>query len=103
MAAHGAASLYRCVSCASQAEDYALQPGRGRLTEPVRGRRYSPDPDDYVPMCRACHRPLDVAEANARSNAASNPGDQLPGVDWAGYICPPELHVLQPWSLWGDA
>ena len=97
---HGAAALYHCACCPARALDYALLPGHGQLEDSATGYRYSSEPDDYAPMCRACHRPLDVAEGSARRNATTAPETLLPGVQWSDFVQPPVLVVMQPWKLW---
>lgn len=57
----GKATNHLC-PCGAQAHEWAYQGGcENELIDP-RGRRYSPDPDRYEPMCRKCHRALDRFE-----------------------------------------
>ncbi len=58
----GPARDYKC-QCGRQARDWAYvyrsDRERVELQGEHAGRRYSPDPKDYEPMCRACHIHLD--------------------------------------------
>lgn len=66
-AARGSASQHSCVSCNRQAEDWSYRGGSPREVTETRRRpdsqdltlTYSPDPVDYDPRCRSCHRTLD--------------------------------------------
>jgi len=60
----GSPSLYECVGikCAKQAEDWAYIHGSSNEKKDLyRGfiLPYSPDVNDYQPMCRLCHRAYD--------------------------------------------
>lgn len=62
-AARGPASAYVC-ECGSQAADWAYQcTDPDELIDIVNGTplRYSLDSDQYLPMCRPCHRRYDHA------------------------------------------
>lgn len=67
----GPASAHRCVVCGSGAKDWALQDATGNnqhqlwelrqsTGEPMMVLSYSTDLDQYVPMCRKCHRRYDM-------------------------------------------
>jgi hypothetical protein len=56
--ARGQASSHYCVDCGGSANDWSLRAGRGRLISP-RGWAYSPDPEDYEPRCKPCHKAYD--------------------------------------------
>lgn len=69
----GAAALHACVICQEPAQSWAYRGGspkeliEERPNNPIKQRvRYSPDPDDYDPMCWACHARKDYAEAPSR-------------------------------------
>lgn len=66
--ARGKASTYVC-SCGKQAMDWAYNHGdpAPKLSKDKRGTWmwWSSDPDMYVPMCRRCHKNLDVKMAAA--------------------------------------
>lgn len=71
----GRASEHTC-ECGAPARDWAFQHTGAALRDPATGRWYSEDPDDYAPMCRSCHRTLDISHDPAyadflRSHAAS--------------------------------
>lgn len=56
----GPASSHACAQCEGPAEDWAYQHmADDPLIDDI-GRPYSDDLDDYAPMCRACHRALDM-------------------------------------------
>lgn len=62
--ARGIATAHPCVSCPAQAKDWALRKDAGtRQIDPGTGYAFSPDPDDYQPMCRSCHSRYDRAAA----------------------------------------
>jgi hypothetical protein len=61
---HGHASDWLCAAqCGKQAYDWAYcNDATNEITEsggPDNGRRYSTNTDDYVPLCRKCHRKFD--------------------------------------------
>jgi hypothetical protein len=56
----GSAKHQDCVICDGPARDWALRHGCERL-EGSEGW-YSPDPQDYDPMCRRCHIAYDTKE-----------------------------------------
>lgn len=76
-AVRGAAALYPCsaAGCPWQAEDWALIPGRG-THQSAKGTAYSTNPEDYLPLCRSCHRSTDAATARLSDHPA------LPFVGW---------------------
>jgi hypothetical protein len=59
----GHARTHLCVSCAEKAADWALrkdaQTRRVEQSGPSAGYPFSPNPDDYQPMCRSCHNSYD--------------------------------------------
>lgn len=58
----GRAAECVCIACGEQAKDWAYnhnEPDPRAVTD-HKGRVYSDDPSFYVPMCRPCHRALDV-------------------------------------------
>ena len=70
----GKASAYDCVQCGGQAMDWAYVHG----PDTYGLREFSLDLDDYVPMCKACHRKYDAppevfAELGRRGGAVSGP------------------------------
>lgn len=76
----GKASDHKCVSCGSQAHEWAYQnTGDTQYAKSSDGVHwdslpYSEDLDDYAPMCRSCHRKMDETEANfARSSSPQQP------------------------------
>lgn len=69
----GAASGFSC-SCGSPAKEWAYQYSAGASEKRSRkGSPYSDDPEDYAPMCTACHQKFDIAsdpiQAARRSKA----------------------------------
>lgn len=97
-AMHGPASLYVCNGCPARAADWALMPdAAGATRDPLDGRTYSPDPDDYRPLCRPCHATMDAHSRHADDLAAA--ADTLPGLDAPDLITrpnPPRL-PLRPY------
>ncbi len=60
----GAAAYHACEQCGQEACDWALINESPRaVAKVINGtqRRWSDHPDDYRPMCRACHRTYDSA------------------------------------------
>lgn len=56
----GLPHIHNCADCGAPATEYAFNNRSGadvRVSE--RGLRYSIDPSDYIPVCRACHRRRD--------------------------------------------
>lgn len=58
-ARYGHAWDYCCQLCPARAEQWALPPSLAALACPVTGLRYSPNPEDYMPLCASCHTRLD--------------------------------------------
>lgn len=58
-ARYGHACDYCCQLCPARAEQWALPPSLVALICPATGLRYSPDPEDYMPLCASCHTRLD--------------------------------------------
>lgn len=59
--ARGSAESYDCVHCGNPAQDWAYQNCAGSAELVNRyGRRYSPNPGDYDPLCKACHAAYDT-------------------------------------------
>jgi hypothetical protein len=54
----GRAANHTC-HCGSQAQEWAYDGGCPDELIDDRGRKYSPNPDYYNPMCRSCHRAFD--------------------------------------------
>lgn len=67
----GRAADRPCARCGRPAWDWAYRGGSAleRITEG--GRRWSPDPDDYVPACRRCHRRYGVQQIQIPETRAS--------------------------------
>jgi hypothetical protein len=58
---HGKASDWDCAfQCGQRALDWALCIDALEILTSAKGRRYSVDPYDYVPLCRKCHRRFDA-------------------------------------------
>jgi hypothetical protein len=58
--ARGRASDYRCADCGAPAEDWSYRHDAGiRMVDPKTGCLYSPDPSDYEPRCKLCHKAYD--------------------------------------------
>lgn len=61
--ARGRAPLHLCVTCGRTATNWAYrkdaQQRRAEASGPFVGRPFSPDPDDYQPMCQSCHTSYD--------------------------------------------
>jgi 5-methylcytosine-specific restriction endonuclease McrA len=57
----GPAKEYTCLSCGGQAKDWAVNHvgGKALTTDVYTGMMYSIDPDDYIPLCRRCHKLFD--------------------------------------------
>lgn len=61
--AHGRAAEWRCSSCADQAQEWAYLGGSDAASTELWGSswvEFSPDPEDYVPLCIRCHRKFDA-------------------------------------------
>lgn len=57
----GPATDYRCITCADPAVDWAYQhDGNGDEFYSEEGWPFSTSVHDYEPMCRSCHRKLDM-------------------------------------------
>lgn len=61
----GKAAEHACVQCGKPAREWALS--RERQEE---GMVWSPNPDDYSPMCRSCHVLYDIPEDRRKDVAA---------------------------------
>jgi hypothetical protein len=80
---YGAARNWFCVFCALRADDCALSWDATDIQSDSDGRAYSLDPDQYVSLCRTCHKAYDahvaehgtdgVTELIARLYDAVNP------------------------------
>jgi hypothetical protein len=61
--AKGLPSEHPCVDCGRRAQDWSYVHGSPRERIQIGGRAnglaYSPDPDDYEPRCRKCHKAYD--------------------------------------------
>jgi len=58
----GSASLHLCANCGGSAQDWAYDHrDPNELTCSATGRKYSADPDRYMPLCRSCHKRIDNA------------------------------------------
>lgn len=73
-AKRGPAREHPCSNCGGEAHSWAYR--GGSPMELIEERpdslikktvRYSPDPDDYDPMCWSCHARKDIAEAQTRA------------------------------------
>lgn len=67
----GSASLHLCVNCGGRAMDWAYDhrdPNELQCSETR--RKYSADPDHYVPLCRPCHKRIDNAARRGDLDAA---------------------------------
>lgn len=60
----GAASDHQC-RCGAPAQEWALLKGRTPTGIDTKGRTYSADPNDYMPMCCRCHRRYDNHEGGS--------------------------------------
>lgn len=61
----GIATEHTCVACSGPAKDWALKHEAGdRQVDPDNGLAFSPDPEDYQPMCRSCHARYDRGSAS---------------------------------------
>jgi hypothetical protein len=58
----GAAATHQCQHCGSQAKDWAYDHTDPNENIHSDGRRYSPDPARYMPLCRPCHHQFDAAQ-----------------------------------------
>ena len=62
-AKHGKASEYECEHCSNQAEQWALMNHAKQVVEEFSEkfgwRKYSLNVDDYMPLCRLCHKRYD--------------------------------------------
>lgn len=60
----GLASKLQCALCSSRADNWSYKHNshkeRVQLVGYGAGFRYSPDPSDYQPLCKACHNTHDV-------------------------------------------
>lgn len=57
---NGSASQYHCEYCDLPAADWALNHEKpGLVTREDRFGKYSDDPEDYIPLCKSCHRAFD--------------------------------------------
>ena len=69
----GHARRYECIKCSAEAQHWAYQHGSPRELVGLSGAGtyspYSPEPDDYSPMCVPCHRLYDN-EMNGVKNGA---------------------------------
>ena len=75
----GHPTQYTCVRCPAQATEWALLAEASQILVQPEGKRmagslYSPNPDDYVPMCRKCHSAYDAAEGPKKEKAAYGQG-----------------------------
>lgn len=61
---YGYASDYACELCRHRAAQWALPPSLASEVCPDTGLRYSPDPEDYMPLCASCHSSLDQRNPN---------------------------------------
>lgn len=61
----GKAVEHQCVLCGNQAREWAL---RRELVDD--GVEWSPNPDDYYPLCRSCHVYHDIPENRRKEIAA---------------------------------
>ena len=68
----GPASAYRCTDCPEAAADwsYCHTAGSVELRASDGSRPYSPNPDDYAPRCRRCHRAFDRAQKEVMPNVS---------------------------------
>lgn len=60
--ARGRAADHACIDCGGPARDWAFNhdtPEERVRVDPVFGRTYSMDPDDYDPRCHSCHMKYD--------------------------------------------
>lgn len=57
----GSASSHPCVGCEFMADQWAYDNSDPNELTDDKGRRYSSDPNHYVPMCRPCHVLADVS------------------------------------------
>lgn len=64
----GRADAHQC-KCGNQARDWAYQytAGENELLSPE-GWPFSTNPDDYIPMCRSCHRKFDNQRRKMEQN-----------------------------------
>lgn len=68
---HGPAAAQRC-ACGAPARDWSYDgTDPDERTDPVRGYRYSLDPDHYLPRCRSCHRRVTLGRAAPRPRSTS--------------------------------
>jgi hypothetical protein len=62
----GSADDHPCIGCGQKADQWAFQGSEHTLVDKISGCSYSLDPDDYAPMCLACHRALDKQTRSVR-------------------------------------
>lgn len=60
----GPASSHGCIDCPGRAFDWSYNhtAGSAELRDENGRKPYSPNPDDYSPRCRSCHRAFDRAQ-----------------------------------------
>lgn len=59
-AVRGVAADHSCVDCGQPADDWSYSNSDPDEYVDDQGRRYSTDPEQYVPRCRPCHRQFDA-------------------------------------------
>jgi hypothetical protein len=57
--ARGPARQFECVDCAGPAEEWSYRGGSTAEALTETGLAYSPNPNDYEPRCKGCHRRRD--------------------------------------------
>lgn len=101
---HGPATGYRCTRCTARANEWALLPGALTVAVSPGGLRYSPEPDDYTPLCHTCHRQLDAQARALDAVARAHPDQLLPGTEHLRPALPPRLtRALVAWTRHGAA
>jgi hypothetical protein len=72
-ATKGTPANHECITCGEAAQEWALMPGSPDETfqtyGPHANKRFSPNPEDYQPMCRSDHRRMDAQYRAARKAA----------------------------------
>ena len=73
----GSARAHTCTRCGKQAAEWAYNNSSSdELTDP-QGRKFSPNLDDYEPMCFGCHRRHDKAAITHCPRGHEYAGDNL--------------------------